>query len=291
VEEDVRKDLDMDWLDYREKLGIGFNDDAKFEYFKTIIFNKLYEDEDGLFNQISDEEYFSFCYETGTQYQKIEQHLHSSPYKEIMILLHNQYSYMLTPFLAFYIAFVNCQKDNKYKKHKKKDYIKILEKCLTDAHIQYETIRDKDGYFIFPRGVKEFDDALISEPLHWLSAYPKAERAWAKALREYADQNDQNASDIADLFRKALETFFQEFFHSNKTLENLKTDYGNYLKNKGIPKEISGNLEPLLQAYTNFMNNYAKHHDATSDKVLEYLMYNTGNIIRLIITLEKDNSK
>ena len=35
------------------------------------------------------------------------------------------------------------------------------------------------------------------------------------------------------------------------------------------------------------MNNYAKHHDKTSINVLEYIMYQTGNIIRLLITLKK----
>ena len=36
------------------------------------------------------------------------------------------------------------------------------------------------------------------------------------------------------------------------------------------------------------MNDYAKHRDATSDTLLEYLMYQTGNIIRLLITLKSE---
>ena len=35
------------------------------------------------------------------------------------------------------------------------------------------------------------------------------------------------------------------------------------------------------------MNGYAKHHDKTELNVLEYLMYQTGNIIRLLITLKQ----
>lgn len=49
--------------------------------------------------------------------------------------------------------------------------------------------------------------------------------------------------------------------------------------------------EFLLQAYTSFMNNYAKHRDATSNRLLEYLMYQTGNIIRLLITLKQGEDK
>lgn len=43
----------------------------------------------------------------------------------------------------------------------------------------------------------------------------------------------------------------------------------------------------LLQTYYNFMNGYAKHHDKTELNVLEYLMYQTGNIIRLLVTLKQ----
>lgn len=41
----------------------------------------------------------------------------------------------------------------------------------------------------------------------------------------------------------------------------------------------------------NYINNYAKHRDATSNRLLEYLMYQTGNIIRLLITLKQGEDK
>lgn len=126
----------------------------------------------------------------------------------------------------------------------------------------------------------------MSDVLLWLRNYPQTQKAWAKALKDYAEVSDATASETADNFRKALERFFQEFFQSNKSLENMKSEYGTYLSQKGVPAEIKNNLEPLLLAYTNYMNNYAKHHDKTSKDVLEYLMYQTGNIIRLMITLK-----
>ena len=58
----------MDFLDYREKLGIGCYDGEKFTFFLTKIFNCL--------NGISEEthsgcvtssEYFSFCNLTGSR--------------------------------------------------------------------------------------------------------------------------------------------------------------------------------------------------------------------------------
>lgn len=53
-----------------------------------------------------------------------------------------------------------------------------------------------------------------------------------------------------------------------------------------MPSEISDDFRKLLEAYTHFNNDYAKHHDRTTSNVLEYIMYATGNIIRLVITLK-----
>lgn len=74
---------------------------------------------------------------------------------------------------------------------------------------------------------------------------------------------------------------------SQNGVHHFKSIYGNYLFKAGIPKEIASNFETLLQTYCNFMNSYAKHHDKTELNVLEYLMYQTGNIIRLLITLKQ----
>ena len=123
----------------------------------------------------------------------------------------------------------------------------------------------------------------MSDNLLWLKKYPETEKAWGDALRAYS--NGADPSDVADKFRRTLERFFQNFFESDKALEQLKPDYGRYLRTHNIPGEIAGNLETVIQQYFNFMNNYAKHHDRTANEVLEYIMYQTGNIIRLLIKL------
>lgn len=274
----------MDWLDYRDALGIGFSDYDKVRFFMTKIFNLIDDDSDSTRNQISGDEYFRFCNTTGSKYLQIYP---GDGYSEILKILKAN-SQSLQNFLAYYIAFVNCQEDNQYKRMKRENYKNILCNMLYESHISYDLKEDKDGYFVFPRGAKELDDALVSQPLEWLKDYPSARIAWIKVLKDYSDATEETASDVADKFRKALEAFFQEFFGGQKSLENYKSDYGKYLKEQGVPKEISGNFETLLQSYTQYINSYAKHRNATSDKVLEYIMYQTGNIIRLLITLKQE---
>lgn len=274
----------MDWLDYREKLGIGFCDAEKVSLFMVKAFNLLDGmNHDYMYEQITGTEYFDFCDTTGTPMKHGD--IYYSGYNLIIEILHKHTS-SLEEFLAYYLAFVNCQKDSSNKKWTKEKFKNVICTMLNDSHLHFDIYEDKDGYFIFPKGAKELDDALVSEPLEWLKDYPVAHKAFVKAYKAYSDVTEDSASDVADLFRKALESFFQEFFVSDKSLENLKSEYGIFLSDKGVPGEIKNNFEKLLEAYTKYNNNYAKHHDRACLNVLEYIMYQTGSLVRLLITLK-----
>ena len=277
----------MDWLDYRKQLKIGFCDDEKVKYFFHKIFNALnsFESEASLYFGANG--YFNFCNTTGTPMGRSNRY--NGEYGLAVNTL-SKHTNSLEEFLAYYMAFANSFPDNKNSDWRCEHLHNLIENMLDESHIPYEIIRDKDGAFLFPKGAEEMDAALVSQPLSWLSAYPKAHTAYVKALKEYSEATPDNASDIAYKLRKALETFFQEFFVCDKSLENCKSLYGGYLKSQNVPPEITANFETLLQAYTNFINAYAKHHDKTGLNILEYLMYQTGNIIRLLITLKQAES-
>lgn len=274
----------MDWLDYREKLKIGFCDKEKLKFFFNKTFNLLDSFEREASMYFGENGYFKFCNTTGTPMGRSNRY--NGEYGLAVDVL-SKHTASLEDFLAYYMAFANSFPDDKNAEWRCEHLHNMIENMLTQSHIPYEIIRDKDGAFVFPKGAEELDAALVSQPLSWLSGYPKAYTAYVKALKEYSEAIPDNASDIADKFRKTLETFLREFFGNNAPLEKNKVEYGRYLKSQGVPAEITGNMETLLQAYANFMNGYAKHQDATSLNVLEYLMYQTGNIIRLLITLKQ----
>lgn len=285
----------MEWMDYRKRLGVGFCDEDRANFFIATTLNnidtsiKKPRDETDFFGRydyegVSDDEYAVFCSMTGT---RNEFSLHGRLHQVFEVL--DEHSHNIGDFLAYYMAFVNCLQ-NRAKGISQKLLLDILDRSFVASKLQYAVLKDGAQYFIFPKGAKEMDDALVSQPLEWLMEYPKSYAAFVKALREYTEATSDNASEIADKFRKALETFFQEFFGCDKSLENCKGLYGGYLKSQNVPAEISANFETLLQAYTNFMNGYAKHHDKTGLNILEYIMYQTGNIIRLMITLKQAES-
>lgn len=274
----------MNWVDYRERLGIGFGDAQKYRMVVNRLTNSIKEvSKKYSISKSVAINYFNTVGELYMEYGPIEAHLINS-FNEVK-------SNNLYELVSKYIAFVNSINKSTVSygliAGTKEAYLNLIIDCLHDFKIPFDIISDEDGIFIFPKGVKELDDALVNEVAEWLKGYPDAEKAWIRALRAYGQMDNPNS--VADLMRKALETFFQCFFSSNKSLENLKSEYGTYLGNNGIPSELVGNLDKLLNAYTNYMNNYVKHHDKTADNVLEYLLYETGNIIRLLISLKKNS--
>lgn len=264
----------MRWLDYREKLNIGFNDEEKAKYLITNILNNFTD----FFDRVSPTNIgLPFCNMVGAKYKSF----YNDGVNILTVL--ESHKLDLWDFISHVIALINCA--NTYSQY----FLKYLRSACDNAALPYDIVKIDNQVFLFPKGALELDDSLVSQPLQWLKAYPKSHTVFCQALKKYSDQNTYDARTIADEFRKSLECFFQEFFKSEKSIENLKSDYGTYLKDKGMPKEVANSIENLLDTYNKYMNNHVKHHDNADKRVLEYIMYQTGNIIRLLITL--DNSQ
>ena len=271
----------MRYIDYQEALGIGFNDDEKTDLFITkmqVLFSR------GCVFSFDLPHERLFCYITGTPLEP--ERIKPEHKKAWSYLKRNQKSFRR--FLSSLVVFANTYCDVGRERTEKLNIFSQIKNALEDCGIPFDVVKDADGIFIFPKGAKELDDNLVSEPLQWLTQYPNARDAWIKALKTYADATDNNASDCADLFRKALEQFFKEFFGSDRSLENYKSEYDNYMKNRGIPAELRNMFRCVFDLYTKYMNKYAKHNDGTLKIALEYIMYQTGSLIRFMITLKQE---
>ena len=273
----------MNWNDYNSLLGIVYTDNDLFEILKNKIKNLItYLSSPKFDNAYKNPSFIDYFIETG--YYSTNQNI-------IGVLESIDCTTTLNELVNRYVAFSNTAAKH-INNHILITLIKdFLPNQLSELNIQYEIINEGKAYYIIPRGVKQFDEALVSDVSDWLQHYPASQKAWKKALTGYYTQSNETASDVADSFRKSIETFFMEFFEENKSLENMRSTYGNYLKEHNVPKDISNNFESILKSYTNFINNNAKHHDKTDRNILEYIMYETGNIIRLLITLKRNDKQ
>ena len=271
----------MKWVDYREKLRIGFNDKQKFEMLSAILKNYVGNVVEG---NLDEDSYFNYCQMVGEDYWNICQ-----PYQRLQDSLDKSTS--IHELVAKYIAFCNTYSVQytgySYNVVGKDQVLRYLEESLEKLNIRYEVVEDEDGIFIFPLGAKELDDALVSEPLGWLNAYPNARKTFANALRQYS--NGSYIRDVADNFRKALEDFLKEFLNNNNDLNKNKKEVEAYLKSQNADPHLIAMFVALISHYYLLNNEVAKHNDKMDKKYLEFLMYQTGMFIRMLIVVKNSS--
>ena len=277
----------MDFIDYRKQLNIGFNDDEKFKYFITKLFNVLYIDIDSSFMYV--EEYFSFCNTTGIEinHRILKDCYGIDRMRHCLCVIRNHTSYY-ADFFPYYVAFINSIKEERISGNNRIFYVNLLTRMLKESHIPFDIFEVEKEYFVFPKGATEFDSALISEPLEWLKDYPNARKTFVIALKQYS--NGEYIRDVADNLRKALESFLQEFLKNKKNLETNKNEICSYLGKEGMDPGISGLFKPIIDSYKNINDRIAKHNDDVDEKYLEFLLYQTGILIRMVLTVKETES-
>lgn len=284
----------MDWLDYRKRLGIDFEDEEKGTFCTSLILNKLNdlseirkEELDFIgfmdFEAVSENEYKLFCSTTGTEYGDF---LTTPESKIYSVLIVNKLSFK--KFLAYYVAFINCL-SNRKDGIKQSELLGLLDKAFNESKLNYALLKEDNQYFIFPKGAKELDDALVSEPLEWLKEYPVSYKTFCIALKQYSE--GIYIRDVADNLRKTLEAFLQEFLGNSKNLETNKNEICKYLGGQGVDAGISGLFQPLINAYKNINDRIAKHNDAVDKKLLEFILYQTGILIRMVLSVKQEEKR
>lgn len=264
----------MNWVDYREKLGIGFSDMGKAKLLSNKVATFI---GNGKLNEnYTTDDYYRFCLMTGISY--------SYPYPTTSYLktLFSKNNLTIPKIISYYVAFVNTQ--TSCEESHRTVLFEVLGEFLDDLNIPFEIMWDDDGGFVFPKGAKELDDALVSEPLEWLKDYPQAHKTYCIALKQYSE--GIYIRDVADNLRKALEEFLQEFLGNAKNLESNKTEICKYLGTHGVDAGITGLFQPLINSYKNINDRIAKHNDAVDEKLLEFLLYQTGVLIRMVISIK-----
>lgn len=269
----------MNLIDYREKLGIAFCDKEKVELFLAKAY-MAFSQTVSLEQEITATLYNNYCFNAGIKTPVEYYSEYTDGYKAFQHLM--QATEDFKKFLYYYTVFLNSAKKDSSERN---EWIKAFKYWASESGLLFEFYEDGDNVFIFPQGAKELDDALVSEPLEWLSEYPQAHKTYCIALKQYSD--GIYIRDVADNLRKALEAFLQEFLGNTKNLETNKNDICKYLGEQGVDAGIAGLFQPLINAYKNINDRIVKHNDAVDEKLLEFLLYQTGVLIRMVISIKK----
>lgn len=160
-----------------------------------------------------------------------------------------------------------------------KDINEIIDLFGINANI----LKENDKYLLYPKGAKELDEALVNDVLVWLEQYDISRKKFISALQKY--QNKDDIRHILDDLRFSLEKFIQEIVNNGKSLENNKSEVGKILKDKNINVEIANMYMKLFDYYTIYQNNNVKHNENCAYEEIEFMIYLTGNFMRLLLSI------
>lgn len=276
----------MDFIDYRKALGLSFSDKDKTDLFIRRISVFMQSGEDCPFNE---QDEIAFSYMIGEKYLLAGKNLFDVNFGNDPVGLQRAWLYLskrtktFEDFLSCVVALVNTYGG---RKTDRKAILSGVKKALKDSHIEFDLLEDRDGVFIFPKGAKELDDALVSEPLKWLKDYPNAYKTYVIALKQYSE--GIYIRDVADNLRKALEDFLREFLGNNNDFNKNKKMIEDYLRSQNVDSHLITILCALLNHYYLLNNEIAKHNDKMDKKYLEFLLYQTGIFIRTLIVVKQE---
>ena len=152
----------MKWIEYQKKLGLGFDDNRKMLRFYALVHNHFKNAPYSFFNSETEK---TFCDTIGVCMVANDDPLmlfgdQTYGIQRAWFYLSKHETNFLD-FLSCCVALVNAYSDQE---KDIKQWLKatILD-SLDDCQINYELLNDTDGVFIFPKGAKELDDALVSE--------------------------------------------------------------------------------------------------------------------------------
>jgi hypothetical protein len=150
--------------------------------------------------------------------------------------------------------------------------------------VMIQLVRNGKTVMLYPTGVRMLDEVLVENNLAWLRRYPKAAKPFEEALKIYMAKDPNQYRNMLDNLRVALEQMLQAVLNNQKTLENQKQEFLAWLKKQGAHSQIGNMYHELLFGYfTRYQNDAVKHHEDTyTSAEIEFILYATGTLLRLI---------
>lgn len=165
-----------------------------------------------------------------------------------------------------------------------------LESFLANRKIQ--EVKDKlisQYAYLAPQAISECIIESVQQVRHWLDDYPEAKKHYESAIEKR--NNHIYERNLLDDLRLSFELLIRSILGNDKSLENQKSELGNYFINKGVNKEISNFYTNLVFGFfATYQNNKVKHNDLFNDIEIDFVFNQTTILMQFLITLDKQHS-
>jgi len=151
-------------------------------------------------------------------------------------------------------------------------------KCKFFAEQEIRTLNPFTEYSILRPNI---NSDLLKANLLELKEYPDAAKLYQSALDKLNESRYER--NLLDDLRLCLEIIIKKKLNNNKSIENQNENLGEYLKEKGISKELTNMLIKLLDYFTKYHNTYIKHNDHVKEKEIDFTINLTAAFINIIL--------
>ena len=192
-----------------------------------------------------------------------------------------QYFYEQTDFKLFFLGVQALFSIDSISNSIKEKLSEDLKQIIGLTGIQIEIKKIKNDIILYPKGAKILDEKLVNDALDWLSEYPPIYEKYKLAL-SYVD-NKAKERIVLDNLRFSFEQLLREKLNNRKSLENQKEELGKFIKSEIQSNEISNLFWKVYDFYLKYQNENVKHSDNINKNEVEFMLYQTGILIRFIL--------
>ena len=155
--------------------------------------------------------------------------------------------------------------------------------------IEIRLIPSGNEVLILPSGSPLLDEHVINENLLGLSKYKGVSHDYEESLKLLVLNDPQMYRDVVDKQRYVLESLLKQILGNNKAMSNQRDDLGKWLKMKGTHTTIRTNILSIIIEIENYNKDWVRHPKKggyqPSYQEVEYVIYQTGTIMRLLLQL------
>jgi len=283
---------------FYKRWDIPYNKEKKFNDFKNRVLNTidLILGEKFLDNKALENEYIKIIAKHSKE-KTTQKVIYSPPFtvvdryfKTIVINFSQTKVYNILQNINDLVELIKCLEVLFYfdfNTELKKRLYEELKKDIEYSSIDVE-IKEINGDLLFyPKGAKLLDEKVVNDVLDWLAKFPKSYKSFESALKKY--QEKKYVRNLIDDLRVSMELLLKKILHNSKNLENQISELGNYLRGGDVPKEIGNMYTKLVDYYSKYQNEYAKHDDKVKESEIEFIIYLTGTFMRFLMILETSN--
>ena len=164
-----------------------------------------------------------------------------------------------------------------------------LEKFSNNEQVnELKVILTRDYYHLAPQEIAEQILETVNQVRNWLDDYPEAKKYYEGALEKMSCKIYKR--NLLDDLRCSLEALVKDILQSKSSVENLKSDLGNYLKENNVNVEIRNLYITLLKFFLEYQNNNVKHNDLSKKIEVDFIFNQTTVLMQFLIVLHKQNS-